>query len=279
MRNIIITFGLIVLISCNSNRKSESEQTQDVYIPETDTSIYESSTVEKIIEENKPQTNYSLTYWDSDTLNLWGHQPLDINLFLINFNSGQVHKAKTTLHISKEDEIIDLIELTKIEPAIFEDKKDLDLAIFSDKEMIDFKLLKFGNLNNESLSSEIDSLIRETSMIDSLLKINGNALDNSVITSTPIISELKIDNVDIKIATYMIFNNSTTGPRFAFLNGKIYPISGQCSFKELIPYLIDNELYIKTGASCCDCGIVIDKIYKITNDTILLEFNDGSQSM
>ncbi|WP_159523899.1 hypothetical protein [Sunxiuqinia indica] len=279
MRNIIITFGLIVLISCNSNSKSDSEQTQDVYIPETDTSIYESSTVEKIIEENKPQTNYSLTYWDSDTLNLWGHQPLDKHLFLINFNSGQVHKAKTTLHISKEDEIIDLIELTKIEPAIFEDKRDLDLAIFSDKEMIDFKLLKFENLNNESLSSEIDSLIRETSMIDSLLKINGNELDNSVITSTPIISELKIDNVDIKIATYMIFDNSTTGPRIAFLNGKIYPISGQCSFKELIPYLIDNELYIKTGASCCDCGIVIDKIYKITNDSILLKFNDGSQSM
>ncbi|MFB9272885.1 MULTISPECIES: hypothetical protein [Flavobacteriaceae] len=266
------------MISCNSNKKSDSEQTQVVYIPETDTATYESSRVEKIIEENKQQTNYSLTYWDSDTLNLWGHQPLDKNLFLINFNSGQVHKAKTISHISKEDPMADFMDLTIIQPSIFKDKKDLDLGMFSEKEEIDFKILKFEDINDKKISVEIDSLIRKTSMIDSLLSINGEKLDNSVITSKPIISGLRTENVDIKIVTYMIFDNSTTGPRFAILNGKIYPISGQCSFKEIIPYMIDNELFIKSGASCCDCGIVIDKIFKVTNDSITLEFNDGSQS-
>ena len=135
---------------------------------------------------------------------------------------------------------------------------------------------------SNSLIKEIDSLIRTTNYLKNLLKRNSGVeydLDSLLNNILPDIVQVRTDKFDYLIATYMLFDHSTLGPRLAIMkNNLIFPMTGQCSTKYLYSFKFNGKHYIQTGSNCCDCGITGEQIFEVDESKIKTVYEDYSFS-
>lgn len=276
MRNIIpLSLLIILLIGCNETKKSTPLKLDDVYFSSADTLEYSIDNEGTLIGEDALKNTFSLTFWNTDTLMLWGNQPLNKHLYLLNFKSGKAHKVKTTTHATQEDPILGKLELTAIEPSLFRDNINLDIAVIPNTKNIDFKLVDTHIITDEQTRKEMDQRLKTTANLASL----SNELNKAAVSRLPEMHVAKNKHIEVTIASYRSSDGSTSGPRFAIYNDLVYPLTGACSLQKFTTYTINGIFYIKTGTRCCNCGEVEDLIYKINDNELSLDYSDKSRSI
>ena len=58
-----------------------------------------------------------------------------------------------------------------------------------------------------------------------------------------------------------------------------YPLTGPCSFDGLPDiFEMDEKLYLQSGSSCCECGVVIGQLFEFNGKELKTVLEDGSWS-
>jgi len=273
MKRLIGLVGLIVFLASCSNRSNKSATQNVDSLKGTNLTISENA-----IAAN---TNYSLTYWVEDAIYLFGKQNLDKTVTLIDNKNGKLIESQTTGYIVHSDEMLGEINLTRILPVAGIEKEANHIAIFSNKPA-DYKSNVQIQIFESDLIIYIDSLIRTTNHLDDLLKKNGGfeyTTDSELKNVLPDLIKVKTDNFDYLVATYMMFDRSTIGPKLAIMpNKKVVPLTGQCSYDFFYTYFFNGKNYIQTGSGCCDCGITGQQVFQVEEEDIQPVFEDYSYS-
>jgi hypothetical protein len=69
-----------------------------------------------------------------------------------------------------------------------------------------------------------------------------------------------------------------SGPRFVLIKDEIYPLTGWCSYRTMNVFRLNGEHYIQSGSCCCDCGITIMELFRITQNGLDKTVSDWSLS-
>ena len=272
MKRVIFTIiSSVIIISCNNSLKQRIPQLQNDLFPES--SNYHVDTI--IIK----QIEYALIVHNRDSVCLYDTYELGKPVTIINFDSGLLFETSTFAYTKYESEFESKV-LTTIKDQPSNSITDESVAYFS-KKPSDFILFETEKINNYILSKSIDSLIRKSSLIDSLLLHNKCSEEyeySSLNGVLPSLIGLSYKDNRIIIATYEMFEG-VVGPRLAVFNeNKVVPLTGQCSFEFLSYYSMNGKYYIYTGSGGCECGINAIEIFEIKSDTIVRTFQDYSFS-
>ena len=148
----------------------------------------------------------------------------------------------------------------------------------------DYKSISYEQISNDSLITEIDLKIRNSSILDSLkTKAQGLIAGDQYFPLTdlkPTLHSLNIPNQAILLATYSVTRNSHVqkGPRVIVINDNYYPLTGWCSYPDFRVFALDGKYYLESGSYCCGCGITIQELFVIKNDSVALVWDDDSYS-
>jgi|WetSurMetagenome_2_1015567.scaffolds.fasta_scaffold335333_1 hypothetical protein len=272
MKRVFFTIIISVLIiSCNNSLKKNIPQQQNDLVPES-SNYHDDTTKIKQIE-------YALIVSNRDSVCLYDTYELGKTVTIINFDSGLLFETSTYAYTKYESEFESKV-LTRIKDQPSKLITGESIAFFGEKPS-DFILFETEKINNYLLSKSIDSLIRKSSLIDSLLLHNKCSEGNeyySLKGVMPSLTGLRYQNNRIILATYEMFEG-VPGPRLAVFNeNKVVPLTGQCSFEFLSYYSMNGKYYIYTGSGGCECGINAIEIFEIKPDTIVRIFQDYSFS-
>ncbi len=272
MKRVLFTIiSSILIISCNNSSKKNIPQQQNDLIPET-SNYHDDTTKIKQIE-------YALIISNRDSICLYDIYELGKTVTLINFDSGLLFETSTYAYTKYESEFESKV-LTRIKDQPSKSITGESIAYFR-KKPTDFVLIETEDINNYILSKSIDSLIRKSSLIDSLLlqnKCSEGYEYYSLKGALPSLTSLKYKDNRIIIATYEMFKG-VVGPRLVIFNdNKVVPLTGQCSFEFLSYYSMSGKYYIYTGSGGCECGINAIEIFEVKPDTIIRTFQDYSFS-
>jgi hypothetical protein len=275
MKNLTIAILISILsISCNSFSKKTTSQ------PSSNAKDFTKSIVDTSGVTN---IEYSLIDTKGDTLCLYGQHKLGEIVTLADNSTGYLFESKTSSYTTnKSDFESDGAILTTIKNQPQMNTSGIYIAFFKTMPS-DYFLLKQEKINNYELSKNIDSLIRSTSIIDSLFNENKGTgrywdVDSELKETLPKLTSIKIKDQEILIASYEL-SKDVYGPKLAILNKtKIIPLTGQCSASFFYTYSMFGKYYIYTGSGCCDCGIIAYQIFEIKRDTIIKMFEDYSFS-
>lgn len=226
-----------------------------------------------------PTYAFRLTQWMLDTTMLYGKYPLNETVYYLDDSTGLSYKAKTILHHSHWDESIsDTVVYTMTEPMFFPNPQKINVAIQSDTAL-DFTLLKSTSVKNTESVEYYDSIIRASGLLDSIQVADGKNYNKLNFQIHNDIRNVVYNDFSFMIVSYLLFDGTTSGPRFIVLNDKVYFLTGLCSFQDFSIFTINGHLLVKTGTSGCDSAILIDQIFEIRKDGIFEIFSDSSRSM
>lgn len=262
-------FILIFLFACGDKR---SEQATEVFIPEDYHSRF---TPQKVIQQIEP--GFSLTFKLNDALYLIGSRKQGNDTYLLNNELGKVWKSNTGEDLEYFEKLSDVNwSLTKINDQP-EQEIRYDLA-FTTNDSFQYQQIPSEIINDSTFINDIDKEIKLSGYIDTLLAYDDKFPNDFVIGKRkPKITRFKLPNGEALIVTY-IYLEAVPGPRMIILNNMIYPLTGPCSYQHAYPFRINNRLFIQTGSNCCECGWIIDQVFEITNDEVVLAFQDDSYS-
>lgn len=68
------------------------------------------------------------------------------------------------------------------------------------------------------------------------------------------------------------------GPRVLVIGDHVYPLTGWCSYPTLNVFRLEGRHYIQSGSYCCNCGITIMQLFRITPEGPVEVVSDGSLS-
>jgi hypothetical protein len=74
--------------------------------------------------------------------------------------------------------------------------------------------------------------------------------------------QVPVPGLHILIASFEYSKDN--GPRIIVINDRIYPLTGWCSFPTLNVFRLEGQHYISSGSSCCECGIIVHELFRIT---------------
>jgi hypothetical protein len=265
-----ITLYLIIvsaLFSCG-DKKSETA----VELPPN----YHSRFVPKKVIQNTDKA-FALTLNVKDSVFVIGDRDTGKNIYLLNNETGDFCNAKTGNPQIYYEEISDIHwQLTPVIPQP-QLKTRYDL-VFAHNEKINFQLIGNSVLADQNLIADIHNEIKLSGFIDTLLAYDDEFPTDSIIgTNMPKIVKIDFPNDDAYVVTYS-YVDSVPGPRMIIINNNIFPLTGPCSYQHVYPFQINGRKFIQTGSSCCECDWVIDQVFEIVDDTIILVFQDDSYS-
>jgi hypothetical protein len=269
-----ICLGLF-LLSCSHSSGNNKRSSFEIKVVLTKTETL--CDTSKIVQQKTiPAPSFALTYWQNDTLFLFGKFEPEKTITLINNKDRMLFETKTKSIITTKSDIMGEIWLTRIatQPKI-EKCKSFDYCLFSEKPS-DYSVINpMENLNIPI--EKIDSLIRKTNLLDLLLEKSGQkqSMEYSIGRSLPSISTFNINNSFLTIVSYRYFD-SPNGPRIVYYKDNLFPLTGQCSFNYIFIYRLNSKYFIQTGSSCCGCGYIVFQVFEITNQSIELIYNDDS---
>lgn len=230
-------------------------------------------------EELFPSHAFRLTQQVKDTTMLYGKYPLNETVYYLDDSTGLTYKAKTILHhYYWSDGLSDTIVYTLTEPMFFLNPQKINVAIQSDTAL-DFTLLKSTSVKNTESIEYYDSIIRDSGLLDSIKIADGKDYEKLNFQINHDIKQVVYNDYSFQIVSYLLFDGTTSGPRFIVLKDKAYFLTGLCSFREVCVFTINGHLLVKTGTSGCDNAIIIDQIFEVTKDGVFEIFVDASRSM
>ncbi len=215
----------------------------------------------KIISEAKIlYKKYSLTFYQNDSLCLYGKYSLGTDVTILDFDKKEVIHAKTIGYDVSEAGPLEQEVLTKLTawPKGADTYKDY-IAILSYKENI--KFLEVKEVNNKELRIKIDSMMK----IDNPMK-NFSDMDSGFVKTSYTIEEVVANTFTFHIISIHgeFYETKVIGPRLVLLpSGKLKEMTGPCSNDDYEIYSIDDNVYIHSlSGSCCsdDVGYHVIKI-------------------
>lgn len=243
MKTVFIFILGLFLLSCSQKSNDNKNLSNETRVVEPQIENKNDLKKDSILVENTKIKNssYALSYWLNDTLYLYGKYPLNRNITLINNKNGILIETKTKSYLVTEDPIAGKIVITSlISQPEKETLEKFEYCSFSEKPN-DYKIL--NPERNDSIRVEkIDSLIRKTKLLDSLLGQSGNKIpvEIAIKNSLPTIKSYSIDKSSILIVSYNFFEKSN-GPRIVLYKNKIFPLTGQCSFEDIYVYQFNSR--------------------------------------
>lgn len=231
----------------------------------------------KIISEAKVlYKKYSLTYYQNDSLCLYGKYALGTDVTILDFDKKEVIHSKTIGYDVSELGGLDQEVLTKLTawPKNADTYKDY-IAILSNKENI--KFLEAKEINSKELHAKIDSMLK----IDNPLK-NFSEMDSAFVKTTVTIEEVVANTFTFHIISIRgeFYETKMTGPRMILLpNGKLKEMTGPCSNEDLDIYSIDDNVYIHTSGGSCGSDDIGYHVIKITPSKVEIIYSDFGFSM
>lgn len=262
-------FGILILgfIAGCGDRKNE-------YVGNAPDSLSMFVPGEVKIQSNE---NFSLVMSAKDSLFILGNRPPGQTIYLLNNETGQYWKCRTGSNQTYFEELSGgEWELTPTLPQP-DTLKRFDIS-YSTSGKFRYDLVKKERITDSLFVEQIDQQIKLSGYIDTLLSYDDAFLADSVIgDSLPAITTIHIPGQEAFVITYS-YMESLSGPQMMIINNRIFPLTGPCSYEYVYPFQIDNRFFIQTGSSCCECGWVIDQVFEVSGESLILVFQDDSYS-
>jgi hypothetical protein len=260
---IIIT----VILGC-SDKKTET-------VTEMPANYHSRFLPQKVVQ--KAEESFALTFNAKDSLFIIGDLAKGNTVFLLNNETGEYRRAQTGETQIYFEEISNIHwHLTPVLPQP-DLKTRFDLA-FAHNNQINFQLIGNMMVNDSTVIADIDYEIKLSGFIDTLMAYDDKFPTDYVIgLYSPKIIKINFPEDEAFVVTYS-YVDSIPGPRMIIINNKIFPLTGPCSYQHVYPFRINGRNFIQTGSTCCECDWVIDQVFEIINDSIVLAFQDDSYS-
>jgi hypothetical protein len=134
--------------------------------------------------------------------------------------------------------------------------------------------------------SKTDRSIRDRGVLLKLVnRAQGVPLNTSEMKEfekiVPQLHQFSLPEFNVIIASYDEFPdnlNYACGPRVIIINDRIYPLTGWCSYRTFDVFRLNGQYYVKSGSCCCECGITIMELFRITPNGLVKVYSNGDLS-
>lgn len=215
----------------------------------------------------------------SPSLCLVGRFKATTNVTLLESVPGNACTAKTTSLVEKSES--SGAYFTKLNGSC-KIPKEFVVAVLK-KPVQDYASVPPKEIVNADTISKIDRAIRNSRVLLKLLKKAQDLVPGKIKElegSIPKIYEFKLPDSNVFIASYESSSENTgvSGPRVIIINDRFYPLTGWCSFMTLNVFRLNDQYYVQSGSCCCNCGISIMELFRITSKGLVSVVSDGRLS-
>lgn len=216
---------------------------------------------------------------ESPALCLVGRFKAGTNVSLLESEPGNVCTAKTTSRVEKAESsgayFTRLYGSCKI-------PKEFVVAVLK-KPVRDYLSVHLKEIIIADTASRIDQAIRNSRVLFKLLKKAQDLVPGKIKELEGIIPkvyEFTLPDSNVFIASYESSRENTgvSGPRVVIINDRHYPLTGWCSFMTLNVFRLNDQHYVQSGSCCCNCGISIMELFRITHKGLVSVVSDGRLS-
>jgi hypothetical protein len=164
-----------------------------------------------------------------------------------------------------------------------ETPKEFGIAI-ANKQVWDYEQVTPKEISEADEVTKIDQLTRNSGALSALLKKAQGSIPGDLKElegSRPKVYLFSIDKAVVTVVSYeegFAENTGVSGPRAIIINGRVYPLTGWCSYRTLNVFRLNGEHYVQSGSCCCECGITAMEVFRISSKGILEVLSDYSLS-
>jgi hypothetical protein len=150
-----------------------------------------------------------------------------------------------------------------------------------------YRIVKMEEITDRGKVQSLDRLVRKKNVFEMYRgRAQGmGAEDYQISKDLPIIHRYPIPNMETFILSYKTLlgyegeaDDVARGPRVIIVNKIAYPLTGWCSYPYMRAFCLNREYYIESGSHCCECGIAVNELLKITRKGPVEVYSDGSLS-
>lgn len=138
-------------------------------------------------------------------------------------------------------------------------------------------------IDKETIGS-LDRRIQDGNYLENLLShsktliLAGTDVKEDIPAPLPKVVRYPLPHAEIYRATYNFGSADIEGPRIILINGKMYPLTGWCSYPYLRAFLLNGDYYLETGSACCGCGMTAQVLFGIEREGPVIVHADVSES-
>ena len=269
-----ILFLLLFLSACSSEKvESTTHLTEKRRISTEDTTTIQNS------RDQVPLYHHNFSFISRiDSVSVFNKIALDKKCYLINTTTLSTIAAVTVAH---QPLILEASGLHKIITRVATaSSSSYDLAYFG--HQADISAVPTDSVTDLSL---IDSLHRKIDLLHSSehhFTKYGNSISNFDSLLSPHSAIIQFDYLGetcFLVQYYWQFHQDYQQQGIAVLVTPmgIYPLTGPCS-SSINLFTLNERLYLKTNANCCDCGSIVDLLYEYDSIELMTVLEDGSWS-
>ncbi len=166
------------------------------------------------------------------------------------------------------------------------DASSYSVAVFGSR-ITSYRIVKMEEITDKRKVQSLDKSVRNKNVLEMYRgRAQGmGAEDYKIPKDLPIIHRYPIPKMETFIVSYKTllgydggFANVARGPRAIIVNKIAYPLTGWCSYPYMRAFCLNGEYYIESGSHCCECGIAVNELLKITKKGPVEVYSDGSLS-
>lgn len=150
-----------------------------------------------------------------------------------------------------------------------------------------YQIVKMEEITDREKVQSLDKFVRNKNVLEMYRgRAQGMAAEDYQISKDlPIIHRYPIPKMETFIVSYKTLlgyeggpDNVAMGPRAIIINKIAYPLTGWCSYPHMRAFYLDGGYYIESGSLCCECGITVKELFKITKKGLVEVYSDSSLS-
>ncbi len=150
-----------------------------------------------------------------------------------------------------------------------------------------YRIVKMEEVTDRRKVQSLDRLVRNKNVLEMYRgRAQGMGAEGYQISKDlPIIHRYPIPKMETFILSYKTLlgyeggaDDVARGPRVIVVNKIAYPLTGWCSYPYMRAFCLNGEYYIESGSHCCECGIRVNELLKITKKGPVEVYSDGSLS-
>lgn len=211
---------------------------------------------------------------------IYGTHPPDKRISLLKKGADTYCDAVTDSHGLYENDVISFPVTNLRDAGRCGSPGDYMVACFA--PVANYANVNWRKTPDPKIAGSLDAAIRTSPALQSLRFkaqdiVAGDEL-SPLSTFSPRVHELDLSGRRAYLVSYESKDGPVNGPRFVVLDGTINALTGWCSYPYLRTFVLNDELYLESGSSCCGCGITIMELYKVTGNTVACVHADASES-
>ncbi len=198
---------------------------------------------------------------------LVGNFKAGVKITLLGLGYSQTCRAETTANKEMYGSG-DITEITTSgRPQI-----DSRLALL-DESVVDYSTVSGTVVTDSGKVKQIDGAVRKSNTLSSLCTRAQDAMPcamKDLEGILPKIHHFTFPGIEMFVVSYDVeislqnMKSRDTGPRVVVINNRVYPMSGWCSFYRFYVFRLNGQHYIQSGSRCCNCGMVVMELFRVT---------------